>query len=399
MAGITIQFRRGTTANHSAFTGAAGEITVDTTKWTLVLHDNSTVGGFAMSKEGHTHTIANITDIRYQTLRRAGTPFTQRSRINFSSGFALTDDSGNDQTTVDLNDSGVTGATYGSGTTVAQVQVSSKGIITTASSVAIDVTALLPTASGNAGRFLSTDGSTGRSWDHPVSVTAYGSAPSPATGNTGRVVLPGTGFGLRRSTGSAYESFGPLVKFETPNFGSFSWINQGGSAVSSSSLGGVFIDTVAAEASENLRLMQASLSAAPWKITAAFYPYLTGSTPAECGIFLRNSTDSRIVTYGASFGSSTWLRAVGTKWTNETTVDSTYFTTSYGLVAQPIWFQIQDDGADRVFRISMNGVHWHDVNSVVNSDFLSSRSQYGFYVSSRAGTTRAAMSLMSLIVE
>jgi beta-xylosidase len=68
-------------------------------------------------------------------------------------------------------------------------------------------------------------------------------------------------------------------------------------------------------------------------------------------------------------------------------------------VAQPIWFQIQDDGADRVFRISMNGVHWHDVNSVVNSDFLSSRSQYGFYVSSRAGTTRAAMSLMSLIVE
>jgi len=40
-----IQFRRGTTAGHSTFTGAAGEITIDTDKDTIIVHDGSTTGG------------------------------------------------------------------------------------------------------------------------------------------------------------------------------------------------------------------------------------------------------------------------------------------------------------------------------------------------------------------
>lgn len=40
-----IQFRRGTTDENNAFTGAEGEITVDTTTKTLVVHDGSTKGG------------------------------------------------------------------------------------------------------------------------------------------------------------------------------------------------------------------------------------------------------------------------------------------------------------------------------------------------------------------
>ena len=35
MPGITLQLRRDTSANHAAFTGAAGECTVDTTLWTI----------------------------------------------------------------------------------------------------------------------------------------------------------------------------------------------------------------------------------------------------------------------------------------------------------------------------------------------------------------------------
>ena len=56
-----IQRRRGTTAEHSVFTGAAGELTVDTTKKTVVVHDGITAGGQALSKEGHTHTTGDIT--------------------------------------------------------------------------------------------------------------------------------------------------------------------------------------------------------------------------------------------------------------------------------------------------------------------------------------------------
>jgi FtsH-binding integral membrane protein len=41
----TVQFRRGTTAQNNAFTGANGEISVDTTDGRLVVHDGSTAGG------------------------------------------------------------------------------------------------------------------------------------------------------------------------------------------------------------------------------------------------------------------------------------------------------------------------------------------------------------------
>jgi hypothetical protein len=46
-----VQFRRGTTAEHSTFTGAVGEVTVDTTKDTIVVHDGTTVGGHPLLKE------------------------------------------------------------------------------------------------------------------------------------------------------------------------------------------------------------------------------------------------------------------------------------------------------------------------------------------------------------
>lgn len=45
-----MQLRRGTTAQHSTFTGLEGEITVDTTKDTIVVHDGVTAGGVPLAK-------------------------------------------------------------------------------------------------------------------------------------------------------------------------------------------------------------------------------------------------------------------------------------------------------------------------------------------------------------
>ncbi len=43
-----LQLRRGTTAQSNAFTGAAGELSVDTDKDTVVVHDGSLAGGFPL---------------------------------------------------------------------------------------------------------------------------------------------------------------------------------------------------------------------------------------------------------------------------------------------------------------------------------------------------------------
>ena len=52
-----LQHRRGTTAEHSNFTGAAGEITYDTTDKRLVVHDGATKGGIPVAKKSEVDAI------------------------------------------------------------------------------------------------------------------------------------------------------------------------------------------------------------------------------------------------------------------------------------------------------------------------------------------------------
>jgi microcystin-dependent protein len=47
-----LQLRRGTTAQNNAFTGAAGELSVDTQTEALIVHDGSTAGGFEVVPSG-----------------------------------------------------------------------------------------------------------------------------------------------------------------------------------------------------------------------------------------------------------------------------------------------------------------------------------------------------------
>ena len=51
-----VQFRRGTTTQHSSFTGAVAEVTVDTDKETVVVHDGSTAGGHPLATEASVNT-------------------------------------------------------------------------------------------------------------------------------------------------------------------------------------------------------------------------------------------------------------------------------------------------------------------------------------------------------
>ena len=64
MPNISVQLRRGTDTEHSSFTGAEGEVTVDTTNDTLRVHDGSTAGGIRLAKlsevSGGTGTVTSV---------------------------------------------------------------------------------------------------------------------------------------------------------------------------------------------------------------------------------------------------------------------------------------------------------------------------------------------------
>lgn len=60
MPNIEVKLRRGTTAQHSTFTGAEGEVTVDTDKDTVIVHDGTTAGGHELRRKDDDITAADI---------------------------------------------------------------------------------------------------------------------------------------------------------------------------------------------------------------------------------------------------------------------------------------------------------------------------------------------------
>jgi hypothetical protein len=80
-----VKRRRGTTAQHSSFTGAEGEITVDLTKDTLVVHDGSTQAGFPLLREDFSNIPSSVSFTSDLTM----TGVLTIDRSSASSGFAL----------------------------------------------------------------------------------------------------------------------------------------------------------------------------------------------------------------------------------------------------------------------------------------------------------------------
>lgn len=98
-----LQLRRGTTTQHSSFTGASGEVTVDTTKKTVVVHDGSTAGGSPLATEAYvtsqiqskdnTDEITEGSTNLYFTTARARNAISAGSGISISNGAISVDTS------------------------------------------------------------------------------------------------------------------------------------------------------------------------------------------------------------------------------------------------------------------------------------------------------------------
>ena len=71
-----VQFRRGTTAEHTGFKGADGEVTVDTSLKTVVIHDAITNGGFPLLRQDGSNSLLERGDLSSCALKFAGDPNT-----------------------------------------------------------------------------------------------------------------------------------------------------------------------------------------------------------------------------------------------------------------------------------------------------------------------------------
>lgn len=84
-----VQRRRGTTAEHATFTGALGELTVDTTKDTVVVHDGATAGGFPLMRQDFANATSQLAGMRNKIIdgkmeidqRNAGSSVTANDNV------------------------------------------------------------------------------------------------------------------------------------------------------------------------------------------------------------------------------------------------------------------------------------------------------------------------------
>ena len=157
-----LKLRRGTTTQHASFTGAEGEVTIDTTKDTAVVHDGSQAGGKPLAKE-------DMSNVSSATIAgRLGTDSIAVEKI--AAGTLPTDVNINSTNIIDgsitstdiadgtivnadiasnaaiagtkLENSGVVAGSYGSSSAIPIVTVDAQGLITTASTTAIDSTTI-----------------------------------------------------------------------------------------------------------------------------------------------------------------------------------------------------------------------------------------------------------------
>ena len=194
-----LKLRRGTTTQHGSFTGAEGEVTIDTDKDTAVVHDGSTAGGRALAREDlnnvSSSTIAGrlSNDSIAPAKIGAGTlpSDVTVASANLVDGTIVNADINASAAIANskLADSGVSAGTVGSSTAIPIVTVNSKGIVTATSTTAVDSTTI---QNGSASVAVSNNGPITSNANHDFSAGIDVTGIITSTGNvntTGNITI------------------------------------------------------------------------------------------------------------------------------------------------------------------------------------------------------------------
>ena len=185
-----LKLRRGTTAQHSSFTGAEGEVTIDTTKDTAVVHDGSQAGGRPLARED----MSNVSSA--SIAGRLGNDSIATDKIaagnlpsdvkivtsNITNGTIVNEDISSNAAIAGtkLENSGVTAGQYGSSSAIPIVTVDAQGLVTAASTTAIDSTTI---ANGSSSVSVANNGAITSNANHDFSAGIDVTGNITTTGN------------------------------------------------------------------------------------------------------------------------------------------------------------------------------------------------------------------------
>lgn len=194
-------------------------------------------------------------------------------------------------------------------------------------------------------------------------------------------------------SGSISTALAPI----TAPLSSASWqvVNLGNATITDEQ-GTIFISKPS-QAGPQVTALVRGVPATPWKATIAldFSPTF-GGVAGLAGMYLRQSSDGKMIGQGFHWDSGGVWRWYLHKLNSATSANSDYLAQNYNMFAPRIWLQIEDNGTTRFHRISWDGKYFDTVFSVSRTDFMTA-DQVGFGVDTQGA--RAAVRLVSFRME
>ena len=204
--------------------------------------------------------------------------------------------------------------------------------------------------------------------------------------------MPG---GLPVGVGGGFGFDSPANRIAPPSAG---WTALGGASVVPTS-DGSRVMTLAASAGDNWKIEYKTLNAAI-NYTAEAYIDTLFDTPALslfAGIVVMDNAGAFIEfgnTYeGGSPGQA--LKMVAIKWSGLTTYSADYFRRYSFHHGHYKWFRIRDDGTNRYYEASFDGITWMTMHSTLRTDFITP-TRIGYGINFNTGPGNAKLVLRSL---
>lgn len=205
----------------------------------------------------------------------------------------------------------------------------------------------------------------------------------PSSAYQGRMYLTTDSPVMCWDSGSAWSNFGPLFPLTPPQLGNWSWANQG-SATATQYQSGIVIRSPKASG-DSLNMLVKAYPTAPFFFTIAVICNWINFSNARGGLVIYDSVGGKLVDLALYAGGSeqqmVWING---KWNSTTSYNANYNTEALttttislppGLV---YWLQLHDDGTNRKWSVSNDGISFVQVAHQGNTDFVTPN-KIGFY--------------------
>lgn len=181
--------------------------------------------------------------------------------------------------------------------------------------------------------------------------------------------------------------------FTDPNLETWAWVNQGDATEATTDERISITRAVTTGSGESLRILKKAAPSTPYVITAALFAQFGGTTNQGAGLLFRESSSGKIVGFCLHTRSLNALQIFC--WTNPTTYGgSNPLNDEVAHIGFPIWLRIADDGTNRIYSYSVDGVNFAERYREARTTFLTA-DEVGFFINPTNLGIHCSLTIMS----